>query len=191
MELDPELPAGPVLELCCGVGHIGLLAVGRTGRHGVLVDADPVACGHARANADRSGLGATVRVVTHRLDGGPVPQLRARVPLVLADPPYVPSDDATALREDPQHAVDGGSDGLHLVATVLRSAGAHLADDGICLLQVRGASQALEVAELLRTEWADAGLVAVEVRSLGADRALQLLVRAPIGRYGIVGIAAG
>ena len=55
-ELMATAPAGPVLELCAGVGHIGLLSVAAADRRLVCVDANPVACDHARANAAAAGM---------------------------------------------------------------------------------------------------------------------------------------
>lgn len=175
-ELHPLLPAGPLLELCCGVGHIGLLTVRGTGRPGVLVDADAVACEFARRNAWGADLAASTRVVRHRVDGRPIPGVPTDVPLVLADPPYLPSSEV-AQDEDPDRSVDGGDDGLELVELVLRTAAAHLSVDGACLLQVRGARQAHSVAGRLSTEWSDIGLVGTDVRSIDERRAIQCLRR--------------
>ena len=61
-ELMLTAPGGPVLELCSGAGHIGLLAVAGSGRSLVCVDANPVACDYARANALQAGLAELVEV---------------------------------------------------------------------------------------------------------------------------------
>lgn len=174
-ELAASLEPGPLLELCCGVGHIGLLAVRDSGRAGALVDANPVACHHARRNARCAGLAGSVRVIEHRIDGGPVPGVPFEIPLVMADPPYLRTSDLDQHRTDPSSAVDGGDDGLELVRTVLRTASFHLSPDGVCLLQVRGRRQADLVARRLREDWQDISLVASEVRQLDDDRAIQLL----------------
>lgn len=177
IELHPALPPGPMLELCTGVGHIGMWAIRGTGRSGVLVDADEVACRHARRNAQRAGLSRAVRVVQHRIDGTPVPDAPSRLPLVLADPPYLPSASISAQCPDPLGAVDGGDDGLELVGVVLRTAAAHLQPGGACLLQLHGARQAGAVTARLAREWADIGLTPAAVREVDADRAVQLLHR--------------
>ena len=59
-DLLHRLPAGPVLELCSGVGHIGLLTVRDVERGLVMVDASLAACDLARANAETMGLGGRV-----------------------------------------------------------------------------------------------------------------------------------
>ena len=51
-ELIRMAPPGPVLELCSGAGHIGLLAVTLAPRSLVCVDADAAACRYLRRNAD-------------------------------------------------------------------------------------------------------------------------------------------
>jgi methylase of polypeptide subunit release factors len=173
-ELSAMLGPGPLVELCCGVGHIGLLTARDSRRHAWLVDADEHACALARRNATRAGLDDRVQVVAHRVDGRRVPGVPTGAPLVLADPPYLPSD-AADRTGDPEHAVDGGADGLDLVGSVLRTAVEHLAPDGICLLQTRGAGQAAEIATRLRGEWAHLGLASSAVRAADEQRAVQLL----------------
>ena len=60
-ELIRMAPPGPVLELCAGAGHIGLLAVSLAPRMIVCVDADRAACGYLRRNAALAGVRADVR----------------------------------------------------------------------------------------------------------------------------------
>ncbi|HEU4338338.1 MAG TPA: methyltransferase, partial [Nocardioides sp.] len=66
-DLMATAPGGTVLELCAGAGHIGLLAVAKTGRRLLCVDANPVACDYARANALAAGLAELVEVREARL----------------------------------------------------------------------------------------------------------------------------
>lgn len=175
--LIAKMPPGPVVELCCGVGHIGLLTVRATRRHGFLVDADPIACRFARRNARRAGVAALVTVVEHRLDGAAIPGVPSGVPLVLADPPYLPTAMVDRFPGDPPHAVDGGDDGLGVMWQVLASAASHVMADGVVLLQVGGAGQAGAVAGRLVTTWAELGLDAAEVAGFGVDRAVMALHR--------------
>ncbi len=60
--LSRECPDGPILELFCGAGQIGLLAASLTGRSLVQVDRDPVAAAFARRNAAVARLNSDVRV---------------------------------------------------------------------------------------------------------------------------------
>lgn len=172
-ELDLRLPDGPVLELCTGVGHIGLLAVRGTGRRGILVDADPLACRLAAHNAADAGLAGLVAVHCERIDGGPLVCLSGtRAPIVIADPPYVPSSEVRRFPDDPVRAIDGGPDGLDVVRTVLSTAACSLEPSGALLVQLRGASQALAVTAALDSDWSGLGLVAEDLRTFGEDRAV-------------------
>ena len=170
---DAGLPAGPILELCAGAGHIGQAAAALTGRSLVQVDVDPHACALARANAARNGLGEGVDVVCADLDGwDPDPVPAGGFPLVLADPPYLPSDEVPAWPDDPELAVDGGGDeGLALPRRCLRAAVRHLGAGGVVLLQARGAAQ----VEALGADLDALGLVVDEIRSADERRAVALL----------------
>ena len=169
-ELLADLPDGPVLELCAGAGQIGL-AVGRaTGRSLVQVDAEARACEHARRNADAAGVTAAVRCGDVE---GAVGE-HERFPLVLADPPYVPAGDVDDLPDDPEDAIDGGTDGLDLVRRCLRVAAAHLDDGGVVLLQLGGPGQ----TEAVTDESTGYGLDVVAAQTHRGDRSLVLLRRA-------------
>jgi release factor glutamine methyltransferase len=173
-ELSPVLPDGPLLELCTGVGHIGLLAAILTGRDAVLVDASPAAVAFARRNARQVDAAGVTVEVRH----GPMTEMLTddeRFPLVLADPPYLRSEDIATYPDDPPLAVDGGPDGLRLARTCLRVAGRHLADGGALVLQLRDADQ----AEALAPAAAEHGLAAVETRVVDGRGALTLFRRAP------------
>lgn len=164
-ELLPVLSEGEVLELCSGVGHIGLHAVLRSQRRLVAVDDNPVACDHLLANAEAAGLGERVDVRQGRLDA--VLGEDERFALVIADPPWVPTASVARFPEDPVHAIDGGPDGLALTRTCLAVARDHLLPGGIVILQV-GPDQVDEVAH----EAASYGLHLVEVRRAGERGAL-------------------
>lgn len=55
-ELLATAPPGPVLELCAGVGHIGLGAVRHSQRRLLMVDRDPIAHRFAERNAAANDL---------------------------------------------------------------------------------------------------------------------------------------
>lgn len=176
-----ELPAGDVLELCSGAGHIGLLAVAGTSRHLVQVDASEAACELARANADRAaaadgtdGAGWTVEVRHGFLEQAVRPE--ERFSLVIADPPWVPADDTHRHPDDPLTAIDGGHDGLDLVRSSLTVIGRHLTDTGEALLQVGDLAQ----AEAVKT-YVDArphlGLRSVDHRVLDGGTLVHLVRR--------------
>jgi len=145
-ELIRMSPPGPVLELCAGAGHIGLLAVSLAPRVLVCVDADPVACRYVRRNAALAGRRVDVR--EGRMDEVLDPEEEFAV--VIADPPWVPSDDVARYPEDPVTAIDGGMDGLALTRQCLDVIDRHLVVAGSALIQV-GPGQAGPLADLVAT----------------------------------------
>ena len=171
-ELSPDVPSGPILELAAGAGHIGLAAAVLTGRPLVQVDVSEVACAYARTNAREAGR-ADVDVRCGRF--GAVLGPAERFPLVIADPPYVPSAEVAQFAHDPTLAIDGGLDGLVALRECLAAAGAHVTVDGVVLLQTRGEQQARQALG----QWG--GLSLVEVRTFGPDRAVALARPSPAG----------
>jgi methylase of polypeptide subunit release factors len=173
-ELDREgaLPPGPILELCCGAGHIGQAAAAFTGRALVQVDLDPHACALARANAEANGLGAVVEVRNRDLGAAVDLAGGERFPVVLADPPYLPADEVESWPDDPALAIDGGDgEGLALPRRCVTVAAGALADGGVVLLQARGADQ----VEALGPDIEAAGLVLDGLREEDEERAVALL----------------
>lgn len=156
--LLPYLPAGDVLELCNGAGHIGLLAVAGSGRNLVCVDIDPVAAEYTRRNAGVAGQHVECRT------GRPATVLHPdeRFALIIADPPWVPRGQTERFPDDPLRAIDGGPDGLDVTRECLAAIAQHLHDDGVALLQLApGDEQAEAVSALL----AGTRLIAGERRS--------------------------
>ncbi|HEY4535146.1 MAG TPA: methyltransferase [Enteractinococcus sp.] len=105
-ELLDDAPAGPVLELCAGVGHIGLGAVQDSTRELVMVDFNPVAQRFAEQNAATNGLADQVEFRLSRMEEAlAAPE---RFGLIIADPPWVPSNETSKFPADPLTAIDGG-----------------------------------------------------------------------------------
>ena len=159
-ELMAHAPAGPVLELCSGAGHIGLLAVADDERRLVMVDANPAACAFARTNAVRAGLADRVEVREGRLESALDDEELFAV--VVADPPWVPRSRTTDFPEDPLSAIDGGDDGLEVARACVAVIAAHLAPGGAAVLQLGTTAQA--DALLAEPAFTDGTLVTVEVR---------------------------
>jgi methylase of polypeptide subunit release factors len=143
--LAPHCPDGPILELFCGAGQIGLLAARETGRSLVQVDQDAVAADFARRNAEAAGITSDVRVgsVTGALDPD------ERFGLVIVDPPWVRTAEVSRFPEDPVLAIDGGFDGSDKVVLGLGVALRHLHPDGHAIVQVGNAEQADQVQALI------------------------------------------
>lgn len=147
-ELLRSAPTGPVLELCAGAGHIGLLAISEEPRPLVSVDLNPVACDYTRANAERAGLAHLVEVREGSMDAVVAPD--ERFALVIADPPWVPRAETGRFPEDPVVAIDGGVDGLDLARECWSVADRHLLDGGSAVLQLGTVAQVRLLADELR-----------------------------------------
>ncbi len=161
--LSATAEPGPILELCCGAGQIGIAAAVLSNRSAILIDDDEAARRWATQNAARADVVATVA-------GEALPDLGA--PLVLADPPYVPSD-AIAEFDDPPHAIDGGADGLDGLRWCVRVTASILFPGAPLLLQLRGLAQAAALDGEL--PGLAASLTIEAVRVYGPDRAVALL----------------
>jgi methylase of polypeptide subunit release factors len=164
-----QVDAGPVLELCAGAGHIGLLAVAGSDRPLVCVDINPVATAYIHRNAEAAGIPDRVEVRE-----GPMSEVLRpdeRFPVVIADPPWVPRDQTSRFPEDPLLAIDGGDDGMDVVRECVRAIGRHLAAGGVAVLQLGTAAQATAVSR----SFEDLGLVPGEVREYG-DRGVLLRI---------------
>ncbi|MBC7629903.1 class I SAM-dependent methyltransferase [Aeromicrobium sp.] len=174
VEVLADGPPGPVLELCTGAGHIGLLSVLGNGRHLVAVDANPDACAYARKNAVAAGLAAQVDVRVGLVEGALRPD--ERFAAVIADPPWVPHDRVGVYPEDPLLAIDGGLDGLDIARSCVEVAGQHLADGASLILQLGATVQAESIREWLASHHA-LGMSVVAVRVHPGQGVLLRIVR--------------
>jgi release factor glutamine methyltransferase len=147
-------PDAVVLDLCCGVGALGVAARSRLGQGVELhaADVDPAAVRCARLNVQPGQV----------YEGDlfdPLPEsLRGRVELLLANAPYVPTRDLALLpHEAREHenltALDGGRDGLELHRRIIAGAPSWLAPGGRLLIEV-SVGQTAGAASLMQ----DAGL---------------------------------
>lgn len=112
-ELDGKC-APVVVELCCGAGVIAA-AIDRARPDAEVwaSDLDPAAVAVARRNVPSD------RVVQGDLFDGVPLELKGRVDLVVANAPYVPTDEIVmmpveAREHEPRLALDGGADGVEL-----------------------------------------------------------------------------
>ncbi|GAA2987487.1 putative protein N(5)-glutamine methyltransferase [Streptomyces drozdowiczii] len=145
-----------VVDLCCGSGALGAAlaaALDRVELH--AADVEPAAVRCARRNIGERG---------HVYEGdlfAPLPgALRGRVDVLLANVPYVPSEDvallpAEARVHEPLVALDGGGAGLDVLRRVAAGAPRWLAPGGSLLVET-SERQAEHAARVL----AESGLVA-------------------------------
>ena len=164
-ELSSGRPDGPLLEVCAGAGHIGLLAARLSGRTLVAVDLDPVAGTLIEHNARAAGVEVEVRLGDMASVLGPTEAF----PLMVLDPPWVRSRECEVFPDDPVLAIDGGEDGLRLVRSCVGVVAAHLSPEGAAVLQV-GPDQVDETGTIARTQ----GLAVREVREYPRGALLHL-----------------
>ena len=130
-------PRDIIVDLCCGAGAVGAAlaaSVERAELH--AVDIDPAAVRCARRNLE----GVTGQVYEGDLFEPLPPALRGRVAIVVANVPYVPTDEigllpAEARAHEPRIALDGGPDGLDVLRRVAAGAPGWLVPGGHLLIE--------------------------------------------------------
>lgn len=127
-----------IVELCCGSGAISAALVAVLGDPVVhAVDVDPAAVRCARRNLP------TGHVYEGDLDVPLPADLAGRVDLLVANAPYVPTDEIAlmppeARDHEPRIALDGGTDGLDVARLVMAAAPRWLAPGGAVLVETSG-----------------------------------------------------
>jgi release factor glutamine methyltransferase len=146
-----------VVDLCCGTGAIGAAVAARVPDIDLrAADLEPAAVACARAN-----LAAPV-YEGDLFDALPS-DLRGRIDVLVANVPYVPTDElallpAEARLHEPRSGLDGGPDGLAVLRRVAARAPGWLAPGGAVLMET---SEAQRPAALR-------ALAAVGLRATGA-----------------------
>jgi release factor glutamine methyltransferase len=124
-----------VVDLCCGCGAVGAaLVAARPDLDLHAADLDPAAVRCARRNLppDRVHAGDLYAALPR--------ELRGRVRVLVANAPYVPTDDIAlmppeAREHEPRSALDGGGDGLDVLRRVVAGAPAWLAPGGTLVVE--------------------------------------------------------
>jgi release factor glutamine methyltransferase len=149
----PGLDRPVVVDLCCGSGAVGAALAATLGRIELhAADIDPAAVRCARHNIAAAGAG-TDRVYEGDLDRPLPATLRGRVDILVANAPYVPTDEVGLLPpearvHEPRAALDGGADGLDVLRRVAAAAPRWLTPGGHLLVEA-SERQAPRIAETL------------------------------------------
>ncbi|MFJ7999622.1 putative protein N(5)-glutamine methyltransferase [Streptomyces sp. NPDC096310] len=129
-------PGAVVVDLCCGSGALGAaLAAELDGAELYAADIDPAAVRCARRNVP-----AGARVYEGDLYAPLPAALRGRVDILLANVPYVPTEEVGLLPpeariHEARVALDGGEDGLDVLRRVTAGAPGWLAAGGSLLVE--------------------------------------------------------
>jgi release factor glutamine methyltransferase len=130
-------PRAVVVDLCCGSGAVGAALAAALDRIQLYaVDLDPAAVRCARGN-----LTATGAQVYEGDLYQPLPTtLRDRVEILVANVPYVPTEEVGLLPpearvHEPRMALDGGADGMDILRRVIAAAPSWLAPGGHLLVE--------------------------------------------------------
>lgn len=159
------------LDMCCGCGALGLAFAKEIAEEGIRVeltaaDIEPAAVACARENL---GVVGALVVEGDLFDAVPA-DLRGRVHILLANTPYVPSEDIAwmppeARDHEPRRALDGGADGLDVLRRIATVAGEWLCAGGHLLVE-ESEEQAPVAAGIMREYGLSARIV--ECEDMGA-----------------------
>jgi release factor glutamine methyltransferase len=159
VDLATELKPAVVVDMCCGSGAVGAVLHHRLPNATVYAaDIDPVAVACARKNLTNVYEGDLFDALpTH---------LRGQIDVVVANVPYVPTDDiefmpSEARDHEARIALDGGTDGLEVMRRVASQAASWLRPGGT-LMSETSARQAPEALHAFTAAGFEANLVTSE-----------------------------
>ncbi|CAN5501684.1 putative protein N(5)-glutamine methyltransferase [soil metagenome] len=162
-----------IVELCAGVAAVAAaLAAELPNAEVYAAEIDPLAVRVARRNLEPA------RVFEGDLYEALPSRLRGRVDILIANAPYVPTDEIAlmpveARDHEPAVALDGGVDGLDVQRRVIAGAADWLAADGVLLIET-SVRQAPSTVALMEA----AGLIARAVHDDELDGTAAVGVRA-------------
>ena len=144
---QPLLKAEPksILDMCTGGGCIGISCALAFEQSSVdLVDISEASLALARENINRHGTSSRVQTIQSNL----FTELGQQYDLIVANPPYVSSEEMQNLpkeyRHEPVHGLECSDDGLFLPLKILREAVQHLTADGLLVMEVGNAAERLQ-----------------------------------------------
>ncbi|TJZ52778.1 putative protein N(5)-glutamine methyltransferase [Streptomyces piniterrae] len=143
-----DRPRPVIVDLCCGSGAVGAALAAALGRVELYAaDIEPAAVRCARRNLAAAGGEVHEGDLFAALPAG----LRGRIDVLVANVPYVPTDEVGLLppearEHEPLVALDGGADGLDVLRRVTAAAPEWLAPGGHVLVETseRQAPHAVE-----------------------------------------------
>lgn len=146
-----------LLDLGTGCGCL-LLSLLHEYRHssGVGVDISAGAVATAQRNAERLGLKNRVRFQTGNWNMRMDDVVSERFDILISNPPYIRNGDIGGLQKevrkhDPRIALDGGSDGMDSLRTIIVIAPKLLRPNGRLLIEI-GAEQSGEIISLMKEQ---------------------------------------
>ncbi len=155
-----------ILDIGAGTGCLLLTLLAEFPEaRGVGVDPSNAALVVAQRNADRLGLAPRVRWVEGRFETA-APALQQRFPLIVSNPPYIPTSDIAGLERDvrdfdPHLALDGGADGLVIYREIVADL-PQVTAGGWVFFEI-GQSQSIEIKNIITTSRLGRRVEAVQV----------------------------
>jgi ribosomal protein L3 glutamine methyltransferase len=134
-----------ILDLGTGCGCIAVaLALAFPEAQVDASDVSPAALEVARMNVEAHGLADRVRLIRSNV----FDRLTEKYDLIVSNPPYVPEPSFRKLpreyRHEPETGLLAGFQGLDVVSEILRHAPSHLRPEGLLVVEVGEAREALE-----------------------------------------------
>jgi release factor glutamine methyltransferase len=178
LEIVGPLEQPKLLDLGTGSGCIPIALLTEVAElSAVAIDLSADALDMARYNARRHDV--IDRFETRQGSWFDPVEVGERFDLIVSNPPYIESAALATLMvevrdHDPRLALDGGPDGLRPYRAIARDAAAHLAPEGVVLLEI-GTGQGADVTDI----FAEAGFnrIAVERDLAGHERMVVAQIR--------------
>ena len=141
-----------ILDIGTGSGNIAIAVATELAAAAVVaIDISNQALAVAQTNARSCGVADRVTYIRGDLLD-PLNPRQARFDLLLSNPPYIPTDELSALPQtvrcyEPRQALDGGPDGLLFYRRLIAEGPQYLSPDGVAIVEV-GYNQAGDVSRL-------------------------------------------
>ena len=154
LKLVGEDSSATVVELCTGSGAVAVaIAANRKGVKVIASDISADALAVARMNVEALGLAERVELRQGDLFEAVPAELKGKVDIIAANPPYVGGEDVGRLpvevwEHEPRRALVAGKTGLEVIERIIAGAGEWLKEGGHLLMEI-GEGQGKAVRELV------------------------------------------